>query len=330
MSQAKHGFPRLAGADSKTDYKTGLLKQRFPDFDPSPYSQDLYMVDVRCTSRTRILMRDGGWIEVVGKSVTTWGTEGKADPLAQALADLVGSDGGVTKLAKSAAVGRTGDSRPLRLAENSAMALADRWRERGYEDVTEAPDGVVVAVGESRLRDAGDYVSVHGALSDEAIRALVEKAADEWGRQLESHGPEDFRERLWLEAQRQGVDVVGYDVPPALRRKWKSEVARKKSDEQILAGVRRIASDADHLIAAAAGDSDSLRKLDPDLRKFVVSYLDDDQRAELAKQRSLDIVAELSRWRELGRAEPDPEHPETAFVSRPTMDSAPEEQRRPT
>lgn len=337
MSQKKPGFPRLAAGEARTDYRSGLLKQRFPDLDATPYSDALHMVDIRRRDRTRILMRDGGWIEVNGRKVTTWGTDGQAAPLAHALADIVGSDDGVVKLAKAASVGRNPDSRPGRLSELAITTIADSWRERGYEDVTEAPDGAWIAVGESsRLRDVGDYVSVHGTISDEAVRALIEKASADWGGQLESHGPEEFREKLWLEAQRQGVEVRGYTPSAALKHRWDAEVAKRQSDEQILAGVRRVATDADLLISAASGDVDSLRRLDPDLRKFVSSYLDDDQRAELAKQRPLDIVQELNHWRDLGKSEPDPEQPEVlGSVTKPkdAVESVPaveQEQRRPT
>jgi hypothetical protein len=335
MAQKKTGFPRLADGEARTDYKVGLLKRRFPDFDPQPYVDTLHMVDVRRSARTRILTNDGGWIEVSGKKVATWGTDGQAGPLARALADVIGAgDDGVVKLAKSAAVGHTAHSRPVRLSEFAVTTIADHWRERGYEDVTEAPDGAWIVVGEaSRIRDTGDYASIHGSISDEAIRALVEKAADEWGATLESHGPEEFRERLWLECQRQGVDVRGYTPSAALRRRWEAEIAKRQSDEQLLAGVRRVATDADLLISAAAGDVDSLRKLDPDLRKFVSSYLDDDQRAELARQRPLDIVQEINGWRELGRSEPDPEQPEAlGSVAKPktAAESVPEQERRPT
>lgn len=332
MSQQKRGFPRLTTSEAKTDYKSGLLKSRFPDFDPAPYSSDINLVDVRRRERTRIQMQDGGWVEVRGRRISTWGPDGQAAPLAAALADDtgVGSDG-IQHLKKSAAVRRSPSRRPVPLTEFAITTIADSWRERGYEDVTESPDGAWVAVADSRLHDTGDYVSVHGALSDESIRALVEKAADEWASQLESHGPDDFRERLWLEAQRQGVTVIGYTASDDLKKKWEAEVAQKTKDQEILAGVRRVASEADLLIAAAKGDLESVEKLEPGLRKFVSSYLDDEQRAELARQRPLDIVAELDGWRAKGRLEPDPDPDALGSIARPTAEAAPEpEQRRPT
>ena len=333
MSQMKRGFPKLPTSEARTDYKLGLMRQRFPDFDPEPWAHDIHIVDIRRRDRTRIQTADGGWIEVHGSRVSVWGPTGSATMLASALSEtVIGSRGVVTQLEKTAAVGRR-DGRPLRLTENAVTTLADAWRERGYEDVTEGPDGAWIAVGESRLRDIGDYVAVHGALSDEAVRALVEKAADEWGAQLESHGPEEFRERLWLEAQRQDVAVIGYDASDALKQRWAAEVAQKAHDEEILAGVRRVASEADLLIAAARGDLESVEKLDPDLKKFVSSYLDDNQRAELAHQRPLDIVAELENWRAKGRAEADYDPDALGSITKPTSEvaptPAPDEKRHP-
>jgi hypothetical protein len=330
MSQNKKGFPRLAPSQAKTDYKSGLLKTRYPDFDPSPYASNINLVDVRRRDRIRIQCNDGGWIEARGRRISTWGPDGQAAPLAAALAEDLNIDkGGIQHLKKSAAVRRNPSRRLVPLAEFAVTTIADSWRERGYEDVTEAPDGAWVSVAESRLHDTGDYVSVHGSLSDESVRALVEKAKDEWNSQLESHGPEEFRERLWLEAQRQDVAVIGYDASDALKQRWAAEVAQKAKDEQILAGVRRVASEADLLIAAARGDLESVEKLEPGLRKFVISYLDDSQRAELAKQRPLDIVAELEDWRAKGLAEPDIDPEALASIAKPTAEAAPTDERKP-
>ncbi|WP_051228239.1 MobA/MobL family protein [Pleomorphomonas oryzae] len=331
MSQNRKGFPRLPTEEARTDYKSGLLRQRFPDFDPSPFASDINLVDVRRRDRIRIQCNDGGWVEVKGRRISTWGPDGQAAPLAAALAEDIGIDkGGFQHLKKSAAVRRNPSSRPVPLTEYAITSIADSWRERGYEDVTESHDGAWVSVAESRLHDTGDYVTVHGSLSDESIRALVEKAHDEWGAQLESHGPEEFRERLWLEAQRQDVAVIGYDASDALKQRWAAEVAQKAADEQILAGVRRVASEADLLIAAARGDLESVEKLDPDLKKFVSSYLDDNQRAELARQRPLDIVAELENWRAKGRAEAEHDPDALGSIARPAVEAAPTDEQRPT
>ncbi|WP_284542376.1 hypothetical protein [Pleomorphomonas sp. T1.2MG-36] len=124
--------------------------------------------------------------------------------------------------------------------------------------------------------------------------------------------------------------MIGYIAPDVLKQQWAAEVAQKAADEQILAGVRRVASESDLLINAAKGDLESLRKLEPGLRKFVSSYLDDNQRAELAKQRPIDIVAELDGWRAKGHAEPDADPEALASITRPTVEAAPDEQRRPT
>lgn len=320
MATEKPGFKRLAGhrKGSSTDYKVGLLLSRYPGLDTAPHAANLYMIDVQRPDRTRILMRDGGWLEVFGRRVRTWGPGDAAPALACDIASLVGADGGVEHLQRTAAIGRSADARPIVLGEGAAVALADRWRERGYTDISESPDGVWVHLGpESRLRDTGDHVSVFGQISDESVRALVEKASDEWHGQLESHGPDEFRERLWLEAQRQSVEVIGYKPSESLRQRWEAEQAKIAAESDVLASVRRVAGDADILLSAARGDVESLSRLDPELRAFVSRHLDDEQRAHLARQSAVDVAPELARFRSYGRSEIDRDPNAAATVHRP-------------
>lgn len=305
MSQTKRGFPRLENGTAKTDYKLGLLMKRYPGFDFGPYVNSIHMVDARRSDRMRIQLRDGGWVQANGKKVWVWGAEGEAEKLARALADFLKSEEEIQRLKKSAAIRHRSVARPARLTEAEITAIADRWRERGYTDLTEAADGVWVCIGKSVLQDLGDEVIVHGPITDDALRALAEKAKAEWGGRLYSFGSEEFRARLWLECQRQGVVVEDYEPPVEYRRRWEAEVARKLAAENAIYGVRRIVSDAELLITAASGDACALAQLDPDLRRFLRSYLDDNQRKELAAMQPIDVAPELSRWRAYGHDEDD-------------------------
>ncbi|CAI9414924.1 hypothetical protein ANOBCDAF_03332 [Pleomorphomonas sp. T1.2MG-36] len=119
MSQQKRGFPKLPTEAAKTDYKVGLLKSRFPDFDPAPYASNINLVDVRRRDRTRIQCTDGGWVEARGREITIWGPDRLATPLARALAEDIGvGESGIQHLKKAAVVRRRADCRPV-LSPNS-------------------------------------------------------------------------------------------------------------------------------------------------------------------------------------------------------------------
>ena len=195
------------------------------------------------------------------------------------------------------------------LTESDIISIANAWRGRGYENVARAPHGVWVGIAESRLYDTDDDVSIHGpdsTISDDVIRAVVERArTDEWGGELEIRGraPEEFRERLWLECQRQGVYMGNYGASEDLTRKWEAERLQGLHEEQLLADIKGIATDASLLIAAARGDEEAFGKLNIGLWAFVGSYLDDKQRAELAKMQPIDIVDEIAWWEKVGEEE---------------------------
>lgn len=158
--------------------------KRFPGFDFGSYAHHIHMVDARRSDRVRVQLRDGGWVQVHGKRVWVWGTEGEAEKLAKALADFLESEEAVKRLKKSADIRHRMAARPARLTEAEITSIAARWRERGYTDLTEAADGVWICIGKSVLQDLGDRVIVHGPITDEALRALAEKAKAEWGGRL--------------------------------------------------------------------------------------------------------------------------------------------------
>ncbi|WP_192843902.1 hypothetical protein, partial [Aureimonas sp. D3] len=190
------------------DYKASLLRDRFPDaILPPKTGNALYMVDVRDPRRTRALLRDGAWVEADDESgtVSLWGPHSaSAATLAEAIS--VSTVYGVDRIERTAAAGKPGKGRRKGgMPEEEAISLADRWRRRGFADVSESPAGVRVGLdGRSRLVDSGDHVDLVGPVSDAALRALASKAAEDWGGTLELDGPwpAEAQARLWPECQR--------------------------------------------------------------------------------------------------------------------------------
>ncbi|WP_082652725.1 MobA/MobL family protein [Aureimonas sp. AU12] len=326
MALKARGFPRAPDRKQRSgdaqDYKVALLKERFPDADVSAFGGSLYMVDVRNTRATRVLLKDGAWVEADDESgtVSLWGPRSaQAAALANVIAVSTGY--GVDPLPRTARAGKPGRARRRQaVAEVEAVALADRWRRRGFHDVGESPAGVRVAVGpRSRLLDSGKHVDLVGPVTDEALRALATKAAEDWSGSLELDGPwpEEARARLWLECQRQGVTLAGYEPSPECAAAWQAESATIADSTTKLRAVRSEVREADLVLAAAAGDVAALRRLDPPLRAFVAGHLDDDQRAELAKSDREDVTASLPAFRQLGRVELERDPKSATVVAQP-------------
>ncbi len=197
MALKARGFARAPARQTRAphqqDYKAGLLRDRFPDLIlPPDTAAALYMVDVRDPRRTRALLRDGAWVETDDESgtVTMWGPHSAdAAALASTISEATGY--GVDHLSRTAAASKPGTSRrKSAMPEEEAVTLADRWRRRGFSDVSESPAGVRVGLGgRSRLLDQGDQVDLHGPVSDAALRALAAKAAEDWSGRLELEGP---------------------------------------------------------------------------------------------------------------------------------------------
>lgn len=189
----------------------------------------------------RILCEDGGWIEIdsAGHAVRTWGPGRTARDLA---AGIKADDDAYTTehlepTASAAAPGAPRRASP-NLTDSEARTLADRWRARGFNDVTEDARGVWVALdGGARLYDVGGRVTIHGPVTDQALRAMVAKAKAEWdGRHVLSGSWTDRdKERMWLESQRQGVTMLDYEPSAKLLARWKAEQeAKGRSTGQVL------------------------------------------------------------------------------------------------
>ncbi|WP_185984821.1 MobA/MobL family protein [Aureimonas mangrovi] len=305
MALTARGFPRTTSSTRQQDYRLGLLRDRYPDSAlPTSLAASVYMVDVRDRFRTRVLLRDGSWVEHDPRArlVRTWGPR---SDVADALATSLGDDTGhaIERLERRAASRRPGaPRRSAALPEAEAISLADRWRRRGYEAVTESPAGIVVGVGASRIVDRGDSLDVHGPVSDETLRALASKAREDWGGRLALDGPwsQEVTDRLWAECQRQGVTLDGVEPSPAALAAWQAANALAACEADVLRAVRSAALDADDVLAAAAGDVAALGRLPDDLRAFVSGHLDDEQRADLLRADRDEVLSALPAFRRMG------------------------------
>lgn len=340
MALSARGFARAPNRKTREphqqDYKLSLLRDRFPDGDFSAFRDALYLVDAKDPRRTRVLTRDGAWVEADDESgtVSLWGPR-SANAAALAEAISVSTGYGVDHLSRTAAASKPGKNRrKSAVSEDEAISLADKWRRRGFSDVSESPAGVRVGLGgRSRLLDSGDHVDLVGPASDAALRALAAKASEDWGGTLELDGPwpPEAAARLWLECQRQGVDLAGYVAPPAVATAWAAESGSVADTTTKLRAVRSETREADLLLSAAAGDVAALRRLDPDLCAFVRGHLDDDQRAELARADREEVTASLPAFRKLGAAELERDPRAATVVAQPDAPaSADDYERRPT
>ncbi|MEP0508065.1 MAG: hypothetical protein ABJD38_05040, partial [Aurantimonas coralicida] len=312
MALKARGFARAPARKARPghqqDYKAAILRDRFPDLDPTPFAASLYMVDVRNHRKTRILTRDGSWVETDDESgtVSLWGPR-SASAAALAEAISVSTGYGIDRLSRTATAAKPGRTRrKSAVSEDEAISIADKWRRRGFADVSESPAGVRVGLGgRSRLLDQGDRVDLHGPVSDVSLRALAAKAAEDWSGSISLDGPwsAEAKARPWLECQRHGVDLVGYSPPPELAAAWAAETGSVADIEMKLRAVRSETREADLLLSAASGDVVALRRLDPDLRAFVASHLDDDQRSELVRAGRDEVMESLPQFRKLGKAE---------------------------
>jgi hypothetical protein len=320
----------------KQDFKAKLMRDRFPDLPTdADWPNKIHMVDVRQSHVTKIHTRDGGWVEVEGRQIKTYGQRGYADALALQIGTAIGADD-IERLEEMQSIQRKGSGiRARRRPGDPAPQVpaaevesrADRWRSRGYTDITEASDGTWISIGACRLQDLGNEVRIHGKPTDAAARALLAKAIDEWDSEIEIYGSREFKDSVWREAQRQGVKVYDketgslYEPSPDVRKAFEADAARNAENVTNLEGVRNHKAIAGLVRESAAGDVAALAKLennDPALVDFVTLHLDDDQRARLASKPESDIVDALSSFREYGREAREKDDERRGTGKRPT------------
>ncbi|MDT6939810.1 MobA/MobL family protein [Brucella pseudogrignonensis] len=304
------------------NFKADLMRKHLPDADYN--ADDLYMVDVKIPGHTRVQMRDGGWLEVdhAARQATVYGPSGQADTLAKAVIKA-GHAEDVTRLPETAAITKRGQKlrqrqqatpsgdipSTHRLPESAIESIADKWRSRGYTNILEGPDGVYVNLGGTRIQDLGTEVRIHGKTSDPAINALLAKASDEWGGELEIYGRQEFKDRLWLEAQRQEIKVFDkdgkpYEPSPEIRAQFEADKAKLSEQAMNFEGVKARKKLSNLLQEAATGDKQALadlRERDAYLHLFLTEHLDAEQLEIFKQQKPEDLEPQLEGFRAYGK-----------------------------
>ena len=347
-------FPRMQSEKNgirpkhQQDYKQRLMSQRLPGVDVK--SNDLYMIDVKDPRQTRIQMRDGGWVEIANRKATVYGPSGMADKLGAAIVNADHADY-IDRLTETAAITRRGQKpRPRqqatptgdipashKLPETMVESIADRWRSRGYTSVIESVDGCYIQIGQARLQDLGTEVRIHGKASDPAINALLAKSLEEWGGELEAYGSQEFKDKLWLEAQRQGIKVYDqsgklYEPSPAIRAQFEADKAKLDAQALDLEGIRQRKKISDLMLEAANGSKEALQ----DLKErdgylwLLLTNFDEEQITAFRTETIESIEQQLDGFRAIGRdIEQDAGTPESASQA-PSPDDEPEPKKTKT
>ncbi|BAI72026.1 Ti-type conjugative transfer relaxase [Azospirillum sp. B510] len=318
---------------AKQEIKVNLLRERLgPDLDYENYRGGVYMVDTKNPNLTRVQFRDDSWAEIDHQSerIKTWGAANgtAADFALDAAAALDWQDDVVSRLPTSARTRGPG----RRLNAEEASDRADWWREQGYTDVTTSGGRVLIGIGPSRLVDSGDRCELHGPVTEDAIRAMVANAKDHYGTppRARTWGSDEFRALYWLEAQRQGVEVVDYEPPEHVRRQWEEECQRTARTEAAVGTVADRAALARQLRAYAAGDTETPPSPEVGL---AVAALTPDQRARLARSEPYELIPQLAGLQMTGQdlaagvapaGQPGPAVRPAAPASRPEAEELPE------
>jgi len=290
------------------NFKAKILAEIAPEgFNAHAFSLDLRMIQKPTPGRpnARIMTTDGGWIEIDSGNhiVRTWGATGRAQALAQALADAIGCE--TTYLTKTASVSTDAASlRVVKLTENKIKSLVKWWGARGYI-ASPAPDGCWINAGRARILDRGNEMEIHGGVTDEAIAATILKAKESWhgGLYLDGHWTQDEQDRMWIAAQRNGIDIENCNPTKVIQEAWRQEQDAAARSVRTISAARSAVAVAADVKAAAGGDLDALERLPKPLQAFVVSHLDDGQRKHLAAQGVAFIIPELQRFRQIGDGE---------------------------
>lgn len=298
-------------------YKAKLMAQHLPGVSINP--DHLYMVDAKQGKPIKIQMRDGGWVEVENRKATVYGPHGQADALGAAIIGATHADY-IDRLPESAVMTKRGQKpRPTRqplthpdeykLPESVTESIADRWLSRGYTNVISAPDGCYITIGQTRIQDLGTEVRIHGKTTDPATNALVQKALEEWGGEMELFGSQEFKDSVWIQAQRAGVtcyDSNGklYEPSPEIRKQFEADRAKFADQNLDLEGVKARKKLSNLLLESASGDKAALadlRERDAFLHLFLTEHLDAEQLESLKQESVQDIEAQLDGFRAFGK-----------------------------
>lgn len=343
------------------NFKASLIQSRLPGVNVN--SNDVYMVEARDPKKpVKIQMRDGGWVEMDGRKAMVYGPRGQADKLAAAIVAADHADY-IDRLPEQAAITKrgqkprqrqqatpSGDIAPAwKLPETAVESIADKWRSRGYTNVLEGADGVYITLGATRIQDLGDELRVHGKASEAAINALLAKADDEFGREVEIYGGQAFKDAVWLQAQRQTVMVRDpatgemkldaikiydrdtgklYEPSPEIRAQFEADRAKLDAQKLDLEGVRQRKKIGDLMLEAANGSKEALQ----DLKErdgylwLLVTNFDEEQLAALKTETVETLERQLDGFRALGR---EIEQEEKSEAQTPAPSPAPNDEPEP-
>lgn len=274
MAQELQRTSKVPYKQDKQAVKTELLRERVNgSLDVSKLGKDdIYRVDVSSQSKTVVQMRDDSIVEMRAGRLFVYGTQGgTAETLAAAIAEAQGWEADtITRLPPSVRMRAPEGSKYLRKpqSDHEIERLVAYWREAGYVDVSTCKQGVWVTLGASRLLDSGDRVTLHGPVTDDALRAMVAKSKAEWGAKCEVSGSDDFKARLWLEAQRQGVEVTNFDPPPHVRAMAEAERKQRDKESAAVATVADRAAEAREVLRFVRGEITA-----PNLSPVMEAYL---------------------------------------------------------
>jgi len=290
------------------NFKAQLLEKIAPSgFNGHAFSDDLRMIKMPAPgqSTARIMLNDGGWIEVdaTHRIVRTWGPTGRAQVLAAALASKIGCD--VEHLAQTAGFAENSDAlKVTKTSEDAVKSLTIWWAARGFA-ATAAPDGCWITVGRARILDHGNHMEIHGGLTEEAINATLTKAADAWngGLYLDGDWTPAEQDAIWIAAQRRGIAVDNCNPSAKIQAAWRREQEAVATTTRTLSAARSAVVVAADVKAAAGGDLEALERLPKPLQAFVSSFLDDDQRKKLSAEGVAYIIPELQRFQQIGDGE---------------------------
>jgi hypothetical protein len=190
-----------------------------------------------------------------------------AVPLAARLGDDGGhrGGGGVAGLAGAAAVGAQAYKARL------WSSIYDHALPADVADVLRFVDAdrrIVRLADGARVEDHGDRITTDRTTPAAARLVIAEAKAKGWTA-VRLTGGNDFRALAWLEAQRQGVPVVGWDPPAAVRAAWEAEQAaqtRSTPQEHAMAdtppnpAARRLAALSGRPVAAPDRTLDQIRR----------------------------------------------------------------------
>jgi hypothetical protein len=256
-----------------------LLRERIPDLDTSGINKDaIYRVDVSSKAKTVVQMRDDSICEVRGGRLYVYGAAdgGTAQRLAEAIAQANGWEADtITRLPPSVRMrAPEGKYRRKAKADEEIERLVAYWQQAGYVDVSTCKQGVWVTLGASRLLDSGDRVTLHGPVTDDAIAAMVAKARQEWGAKCEVTGSPEFCARIYLEACRQGVEVVGsYDPPPHVLAQAEAERKAREKEAMASATIADRAADAREVLRYVRGEI-AAPNISPQMEAYLTTLMD--------------------------------------------------------